>query len=37
MVFYYGEAALERLEALKAEIDPMEVFWNPQSIQPMGR
>ncbi|KAI7774044.1 hypothetical protein LA080_009427 [Diaporthe eres] len=31
---HYGEAATRRLEALKSEIDPSEVFWNPQSIRP---
>ncbi|KAJ0103920.1 hypothetical protein J7T55_004245 [Diaporthe amygdali] len=31
---HYGEAAMKRLEALKSEIDPTEVFWNPQSIRP---
>ncbi|KAG6367759.1 hypothetical protein INS49_001954 [Diaporthe citri] len=31
---HYGEAAIRRLEALKSEIDPSEVFWNPQSIRP---
>ena len=31
---HYGEAAMKRLETLKSEIDPSEVFWNPQSIRP---
>ncbi|KAJ4386784.1 hypothetical protein N0V93_009682 [Gnomoniopsis smithogilvyi] len=31
---HHGEVAVARLEALKAEVDPGEVFWNPQSIRP---
>lgn len=31
---HYGAAAMRRLEVLKSEIDPTEVFWNPQSIRP---
>lgn len=31
---HYGRGATRRLEALKSEIDPSEVFWNPQSIRP---
>ncbi|ROV93855.1 hypothetical protein VMCG_08780 [Cytospora schulzeri] len=34
---YYGEAVVKRLEALKAELDPIDVFWNPQSIRPIER
>ncbi|KUI60846.1 putative FAD-linked oxidoreductase YgaK [Cytospora mali] len=34
---YYGESAMNQLEALKTEIDPREVFWNPQSIRPTER
>lgn len=34
---HYGEPAVKRLEYLKAEIDPVEIFWNPQSIRPTGR
>lgn len=32
---HHGEAAVKRLEALKVETDPNEVFWNPQSIRPV--
>lgn len=31
---HHGEATVSRLEALKTEVDPDEVFWNPQSIRP---
>lgn len=31
---YYGQTTLTRLRVLKAEIDPTEVFWNPQTIRP---
>ncbi|KAJ4410572.1 hypothetical protein N0V82_009236 [Gnomoniopsis sp. IMI 355080] len=34
---HHGEGAVSRLEALKAEVDPDEVFWNPQSIRPAAR
>ncbi|CAI6235830.1 unnamed protein product [Periconia digitata] len=29
---YYGDAVYGRLEALKSEVDPKGVFWNPQAI-----
>lgn len=31
---HHGEAAVSRLEGLKREVDPDEIFWNPQSIRP---
>ncbi|KAK4201200.1 putative glucooligosaccharide oxidase [Triangularia verruculosa] len=29
---YYGQSLFQRLKSLKREIDPGDVFWNPQSI-----
>lgn len=29
---YYGDAVYERLAALKKEVDPQSIFWNPQAI-----
>jgi FAD/FMN-containing dehydrogenase len=29
---YYGEAVYSRLAALKKQVDPEQVFWNPQAI-----
>ena len=32
---YWG-SNLPRLERIKQEVDPMELFWNPQSIRPLS-
>ncbi|KAG9241095.1 hypothetical protein BJ878DRAFT_545593 [Calycina marina] len=32
----YWRGNLSRLEEIKAEVDPGEVFWNPQSVRPAG-
>lgn len=29
---YYGSELYDRLLAIKREVDPLEVFWNPQAI-----
>jgi len=32
----YWRGNLPRLEEIKADVDPGEVFWNPQSVRPAG-
>ena len=32
----YWRSNLPRLEEIKADVDPGEVFWNPQSVRPAG-
>lgn len=30
---YYGSETWERLEKVKGEVDPGDVFWNPQAVE----